>query len=408
MVVPAGGWKGVLGVEAVDSSEALTALIRRHALAEPVYVTRPTMPPLDKYHALLERVWDSHWLTNNGQFHREFEHRLANYLGVEHINLFCNGTLALLVALQSLRIDGGEVITTPFTFPATPHTLYWNRVRPVFCDIDPDTLTLDPNRIEELVGPETKAILPVHVYGMPCDTDAIQDIADRHGLRVIYDAAHAFGVKYEGKSLADQGDLSMLSFHATKLFSTLEGGALVVPTDAQKTRIEFLKNFGIADQETVIGPGINGKMNELQAAYGLLQLDMIDEEIAQRGRLVRRYREELKDVPGLTLPGDLPGVRHNHAHFPILVDEGRFGMDRDALHAVLKRFNVFSRKYFHPLCSHYPCYAASPSSRPENLPVAERVARQVLCLPLYGTLAESDAAAIAAIVREVHALAERA
>ncbi len=376
-------------------------LIKQYRLPEAVTVARPTMPSLADYYKHLERIWESRWLTNAGQFEREFERRLAEYLGVEHVSLFCNGTIALLVALQALRINSGEVITTPFTFPATAHVLHWNNIRPVFCDIDEKTFNLDPHRIEQLISPNTKAILPVHVYGNPCDVEAIQSIADRHGLHVIYDAAHTFGVQLNGRPLVEHGDISMLSFHATKLFSTLEGGALVVKTEVQKTRIDFLKNFGIADEETVIGPGINGKMNELQAAYGLLQLEMIDDEIANRARLVNTYRDGLREIPGITVLDDMPDVKHNYAYFPILVNPASYGMTRDKLYTLLKELNVMTRKYFYPLCSTYPCYSALPSADAGNLPVAQRVAEQVLCLPLYGTLEKSVVRTICALLNEL-------
>ena len=392
-------------MESNDLPEGIEDVVRRGRFAEPVHVMRPNLPPLEDYHALLERIWESKWLTNDGAFHKEFEAELARYLGVGHVNVFCNGTVALLVALQALRITGGEVITTPFTFPATPHVLYWNGVTPVFCDIEEKTFNLDPSRIEQLIGPNTKAILPVHVYGNPCDVEAIQEIADRQGLAVIYDAAHTFGVRYKGQALAAYGDVSMLSFHATKLFSTLEGGALVVKSEALKKRINYLKNFGIADEETVIGPGINGKMNEFQAAYGLLQFTLIEEEIANRAVRARRYREHLRVIPGITFLDDIPEVRHNYAYFPILVDPDLYGMSRDAVHAVLKRCNIFSRKYFYPLCSTYPCYSALPSARPENLPVAHRVAGRVLCLPLYGALEEEVVQTLCRILRELQAVA---
>ncbi len=383
---------------------AVDTLVQRLALPQPVFVTQPNMPDLGDYHRMLEKIWDRKWLTNDGQFHQEFERRLAAQLKVEHINLFCNGALALLVALQALRINSGEVITTPFTFPATPHVLWWNNIRPVFCDIDPVTYNLDPKGIEQHIRPETRAILPVHVFGTPCDVEAIQAIADRHGLQVIYDAAHAFGVRYKGRSITEHGDLSMLSFHATKLFTSIEGGALVSRSDQLRTRINFLKNFGIANEETVIAPGINGKMNEFQAAFGLLQLDMVDAEIARRAKLTQIYRDGLSGLPGITLAKTPPDVEPNYAYFPMLVDEAKYGASRDELHAALKRFNINSRKYFYPLCSHFPCYAALPSARPENLPVAERVASQVLCLPLYGNLADDAAATLCTIVRELHAL----
>ncbi len=383
---------------------SLDSLILKYKFPEPILVTRPSMPSLGQYREKLEGIWKRQWLTNDGELHRELEARLAQYLDVEHLSLFCNGTIALLVALQALRINSGEVITTPFTFPATSHVLYWNRVRPVFCDIDEKTFNLDPNRLERLISPDTKAILAVHVYGTPCDVEAIQAIADTHGLHVIYDAAHAFGVRYNGRSILSYGDISVLSFHATKLFTTGEGGALISKSADQKRRIGFLRNFGIAGEETVIGPGINGKMNEFQAAFGLLQLDMVDEEIANRGRLSGIYRDGLRDIPGLSLLEEIPHVRPNYAYFPILIDEKRYGMSRDELYTLLKQFNVHPRKYFHPLCSHFSCYSALPSAAPSNLPVAERVARQVLCLPLCGTLQESELRNICHVLKTLQTL----
>ena len=379
-------------------SEKVGKLLGQYRLSDPIRVTRPTMPPIEQYQASIKTIWDSKWLTNNGQFHEEFERRLGAYLGVEHLSLFCNGTIALLVALQMQRINEGEVITTPFTFPATAHVLYWNRLRPVFCDIEEETFNLDPARIERLIGPETRAIMPVHVFGNPCNVTAIQEIAERHGLDVIYDAAHAFGVRVQGRPIVEYGDLSVLSFHATKLFSSVEGGAIVSKTAGEKKRVDFLKNFGFANEETVIGPGINGKMNEFQAAFGLLQLDMVDEEIANRRRLTQLYRETLADVPGIRFQIDLPDVEHNYGYFPILVDETGYGMNRDELYTVLKEFNIYARKYFYPLCSQFACYAALPSSASSNLPVAERVTREILCLPLYGTLAEETVRTISAVI----------
>lgn len=381
----------------------LEDLIRALALDDEVFVTRPTLPPLERFHESLREIWASGWLTNNGPFHARFEKALVGALGVEHASLFCNGTIALLVALQALRVTSGEVITTPFTFPATPHVLFWNGVTPVFCDIEPRTFNLDPDALESLITPRTLAILPVHVYGNPCDVSRIKAIADKHGLKVIYDAAHAFGVKQDGESIARHGDATMLSFHATKLFTSIEGGALVCHDPALKTRIDFLKNFGIADEETVVGPGINGKMNELQSAYGLLQLDMVREEIARRREVALAYREALRGVPGLSMQQDIPGVEHNHAYFPVLIDAATFGMSRDRLHALLKRFRVTARKYFHPLCSHFPSYRALPSASPDRLPVAERIARSVLCLPIYGTLGAERARHIAKIIVELRA-----
>ncbi len=380
----------------------LDELLRKYSLAEPVLVTRPSMPNAEDYFKIIHGVWERRWLTNDGVLHKELERRLAEYLNVEQISLFCNGTIALLVALHALRINSGEVITTPFTFPATAHVLYWNRIRPVFCDIDEKTLNLDPKRIGELISPDTKAIMGVHVFGTPCDVEAIQTIANTHGLQVIYDAAHAFGVSYKGRPILQYGDVSMLSFHATKLFTTGEGGALVCQTEAQRKRINYLKNFGIADEETVVGPGINGKMNEFQAAFGLLQLDMVDGEIARRKTVDEIYRKGLKDIPGITLLEVMPNIRPNHAYFPILVDKQRYGLSRDELYTVLKRFNVFTRKYFYPLCSHFSCYSALPSAAPAKLPVAERIASQVLCLPMYGSLTEEVVQTIAALIKELH------
>jgi dTDP-4-amino-4,6-dideoxygalactose transaminase len=305
---------------------------------------------------------------------------------VKCLNLFVNATIALLVALKSLEISEGEVITTSFTFPATVHVLWWNRLTPVFCDIEEKTFNIDPKKIESLITPQTKAILPVHVYGNPCDVAAIQNIADKYGLKVIYDAAHAFGVKLRGKSVLNYGDISALSFHATKLFNTIEGGALVCQNEKLKEKIRFLKNFGIADEETVIGPGINGKMNEFQAAFGLLGLEQVEQEIQQRKNLTGLYRQGLKEIPGIRCQEDLPGVTHNYSYFPILVDPALYGCDRNELYQVLKKCNIYSRKYFFPLCSSFPCYNSLPSAKPELLPVSSQVASQVLCLPLYGTL----------------------
>lgn len=366
---------------------------------------QPSMPPLEEYAKLLGKIWENRWLTNNGEFHQELERGLVDFLGVPHVNLFCNGTIALLVALQMLRIDSGEVLTTPFTFPATPHVLYWNRIHPVFCDIDPQTRNLDPAKAERLITSETKAILATHVYGTPCDVEGIQALADRHGLYVIYDAAHAFGVTYRDRSLASYGDASMLSFHATKLFSTIEGGALVVKTKAQHDRVNFLKNFGISDEETVIGPGINGKLNELQSAYGLLQLGMVGQEIASRSEIAAIYRRKLTGVPGISLLPVAEETEPNHAYFPIFIDASAYGWSRDELHAALKRCNIIARKYFYPLCSRYSCYSALPSARPDNLPIAERAAEQVLCLPIHGSLSPQTALSIVQIIREIGALA---
>lgn len=377
-------------------------LVRSCKFEEPVYITRPRMPGLGDYNRYLEQIWATHWLTNDGRFHNQFESRLREYLGVEHLTLFVNGTIALIVALHSLGINSGEVITTPFTFPATPHVLYWNHVKPVFCDIDEKTFNIDPSRIEQLICPETKAILAVHVYGNPCDVESIEAIAEKHGLYVIYDAAHAFGVRIDNKSVLDYGNISALSFHATKLFTSIEGGALVSDSQNQQKLIKFLRNFGIADEETIIGPGINGKMNEFQACFGLLQLDMVDEEIKDRHRLVTLYRERLSSVPGITFTDDIPRVQHNYSYFPILVDDEVYGVGRNELYTILKRCNIISRKYFYPLCSDYPCYSALPSSKPAGLPVAQRIAKQVLCLPLYGQLDSAVVETVCKIIEQLH------
>jgi dTDP-4-amino-4,6-dideoxygalactose transaminase len=363
-----------------------SSFISKYRQPMPVTVTRPSMPPIDAYVGLLHGIWERRWLTNNGELHCELETKLAEYLGVKHLSLFCNGATALLVALHALRINAGEVITTPFTFPATTHVLHWNQVRPVFCDIEPETFNLDPNCVERLISSDTRAILAVHVYGNPCNVDALQAIAERHGLLVIYDAAHAFGVRMNEQSVLAYGDMSMLSFHATKVFSTIEGGALIASSAAQRQRINSLKNFGIADEETIIGPGINGKMNEMQAAFGLLQLKSVDEEIGKRQTISQTYRRALSQVRGIQVLQDMPGVRHNYGYFPVLVDADAYGLSRDELYALLREFNIVARKYFHPLVSHAPCYAALPSASAQNLPVAERVASQVLCLPIYGDL----------------------
>jgi dTDP-4-amino-4,6-dideoxygalactose transaminase len=388
-------------LEEAGIQSSLQRLVDHHRFEEPIHVTRPTLPKLEDFQRKLEPVWASAWLTNDGVLHDELRSALMDHLGVEHLSLCCNGTVALLLALQAAGIDGGEVITTPFTFPATPHALHWNGVRPVFCDIEDRRYTLDPERIEGLIGPDTRGILPVHVFGYPCDVEAIQSVAERHGLPVIYDAAHMMGVRYRGESILLWGDYSILSFHATKLFSTAEGGAVVSGSESDRRRVDSLKNFGIADEETVIGPGINGKLNELQAAFGLLQLEEIDTEIARRGRLAAIYRERLRDVPGISFQAQSPEVDHNHAYFTALVDPQRYGMTRDELWQALKLFNVVTRRYFSPLCSHYPFYASLRSAGQQNLPIAERVAASNLCLPLYGTLEAEAVENVCTIIREL-------
>ncbi len=387
------------------AAKDMANLVRRLKLPQPVYVTRPTMPDLEGYVHLLEGIWERKWLANQGPLHEELEKKLSSFLGVEHLSLFCNGTIALLVALEALRLNSGEVITTPFTFPATAHSLYWNRIRPVFCDIDPGTFNLDPSKIERLISADTRAILAVHVYGRPCDVDAIEQIANAHGLHVIYDAAHAFGVRHKGTSILNYGDISILSFHATKLFTTAEGGALVCGSNDRQRRVNSLKNFGIADEETVIGPGINGKMNEFQAAFGLMQMELIGQEISNRKNLALLYRELLADIPGVVVPADIPETESNCAYFPVLIDATRFGMTRDILTILLRECNVFARKYFYPLISTASCYSALPSAAESHLPVAQRISKEVLCLPIYGSLEAEAVRRIAEIMAEAQELA---
>lgn len=378
-----------------------TSIISRYRFDEPVYVTRPFLPSLPEYQQKLEQIWGSRWLTNAGAMHEALEQRLAEYLGVEHLSLFCNGTIALLVALHALDIHEGEVITTPFTFPASTHVLFWNGVTPVFADIDPQTCNLDPARIEALITPRTKAIMPVHVYGTPCDTAAISEIAARHNLPVIYDAAHAFGVKHAGQPATSFGDLSVLSFHATKVFTTVEGGAVVASTAEQKRYVDLLKNFGISGEETVVSPGINGKMNELQAAFGLLCLEHIDEDLERRRRIAKRYRENLEGATGLTLLPQPAREGGNGAYVPLRVDAAAYGRSRDELHVLLREANVISRKYFYPLCSRFDFYRDIPSASPANLPEAERASREILCLPVYGDLPLAHVDQICTLIRDL-------
>jgi len=352
---------------------------------KPVYVTQPALPPLEEFSKYLNQIWDSKILTNNGPFHQQFEKELADYLGVKYLSVFANGTLALITALQALRITG-EVITTPFSFVATTHSLWWNNIKPVFVDIEPEYFNLDPKRIEAAITPQTTAIMPVHVYGNPCKVDEIQQIADTYGLKVIYDAAHAFGVTVNGNSILNHGDLSILSFHATKTFNTIEGGAIICHDEKTKRRIDFLKNFGFADEVTVVEPGINAKMNELQAAYGLVQLKHVDEYIAKRKAVVEQYRDGLKDIKGIRFLNDIEGIRHSYTYFPILINEEEYGESRDEVYERLKQNNIYGRRYFYPLISQFPTYRGLISAQTENLPVATKIAHQVICLPIYPDL----------------------
>ncbi|MBF1629138.1 DegT/DnrJ/EryC1/StrS family aminotransferase [Prevotella sp.] len=354
-----------------------------------ITVTSPLLPNLDEFTDSLKEIWESKWITNNGQFHQKLEAALAEYLKVPYISLFTNGTLPLLTALQALRITG-EVITTPYSFVATTHALWWNGIKPVFVDIDPSTGNIDPQKIEAAITPRTTAILPVHVYGKPCDTEAIQAIADKYGLKVIYDAAHAFGVEVNGESLLNAGDMSTLSFHATKVFNTIEGGAMVMHDEKTKQRIDYLKNFGFANEIEVVGPGINSKMDEVRSAYGLLNLKQVDAAIAARQKVAVAYREALRNVDGISFWDDMPGVRHNYSYFPIFVDAEKYGMTRDELYMKMKDQGVWSRRYFYPLISEFSTYRGLESSRPENLPNAHRMADTVICLPMHHALSEND------------------
>ena len=355
---------------------------------QPIYVTQPYLPPLAEFIPYLEQIWDRKILTNSGPFHQQLEAALCEHLGVSHLSLFANGTIALVTALQALGIRG-EVITTPYSFVATAHALKWNGIEPVFVDIDPNTLNLDPARIEAAITPRTTAIMPVHVYGHPCDVDAIEQIARKHGLKVIYDAAHAFGVQCHCGSVLNHGDLSVLSFHATKVFNTFEGGAIVSPDAATKAHIDHLKNFGFVDEVTVVESGINGKMSEINAAFGLLQLKHIDQALLRRQQIDTLYRQRLAQVPGIVCQPDTGEMLANYAYFPILVGPD-YPLSRDALYNKLRAHNVYARRYFYPLISHFPMYRDLPSANPENLPVATDVAERVLCLPIYPALTQEQ------------------
>jgi len=364
---------------------------------KPIYVTQPLLPPLEEFLPYLEQIWENKWLTNCGPFHQELEKKLADYLGVEHLALFTNGTLALVTALQSLRISG-EVITTPFSFVATAHSLLWNGIKPVFVDIDPETFNLDPEKIEAAITPHTTAIMPVHVYGKPCNVEKIQKIADTYGLKVIYDAAHAFAVRYKGESLLKHGDLSALSFHATKVFNTFEGGAIACPDAKTKSRIDDLKNFGFHDEVTVVAPGINAKMNEVQAAFGLLQLKHIDKAIARRCEMDAQYREQLSSVSGIFCPPVPADTTYNYAYFPILIEK-EYPLLRDDLYEKLRQHNIYARRYFYPLISEFPMYRGLPSAAQSNLQVASKVADQVICLPIYPALGNESVTRIISIIK---------
>lgn len=354
-----------------------------------ITVTSPLLPNIDEFNAMLKEIWASKWVTNMGQFHNQLEKALCEYLKVPYISLFTNGTLPLLTALQALRITG-EVITTPYSFVATTHSIWWNGCRPVFVDIEEETCGIDPDKIEAAITPKTTAIMPVHCYGKPVNIEAIQTIADKYGLKVIYDAAHAFGVEVEGKSVLNAGDMSTLSFHATKVYNTLEGGALVMHDEQTKKRIDNLKNFGFVGETEVVAPGINSKMDEVRAAYGLLNLKQVDEAIEKRHQVAIKYRNALRNVPGIRFFDDMPGVRHNYSYFPIFINAEEFGMTRDELYFKMRADGVLGRRYFYPLISTFSTYRSLPSAGAENLPVATKVANEVICLPMHHELTEEE------------------
>ena len=366
---------------------------------KPIYVTSPLLPSLEDFTFLLKEIWESKMLTNNGNFHQKLEEELAKYLKVPYLSLFTNGTLPLITALQAMRITG-EVITTPFSFVATTHSLWWNGIKPVFVDIEPETCNLDPSKIEAAITPRTTAIMPVHVYGKPCKTKEIQEIANKYGLKVIYDAAHAFGVEINGESILNFGDMANLSFHATKVYNTLEGGALVVHDEQTKKRIDYLKNFGFASETEVVAPGINSKVDEVRAAYGLLNLKQVDHAINSRRKVAIRYRDELQGVKGITFFNDIPGVRHNYSYFPIFINAEEYGMTRDELYFKMKEHNVFGRRYFYPLISTFSTYRGLDSANPDNLPVATQMSNNVICLPMHHALSENEVEYILQIIKK--------
>ena len=366
---------------------------------KPIYVTSPLLPSLEDFTFLLKEIWESKMLTNNGNFHQKLEEELAKYLSIGVRRLFTNGTLPLITALQAMRITG-EVITTPFSFVATTHSLWWNGIKPVFVDIEPETCNLDPSKIEAAITPRTTAIMPVHVYGKPCKTKEIQEIANKYGLKVIYDAAHAFGVEINGESILNFGDMATLSFHATKVYNTLEGGALVVHDEQTKKRIDYLKNFGFASETEVVAPGINSKVDEVRAAYGLLNLKQVDHAINSRRKVAIRYRDELQGVKGITFFNDIPGVRHNYSYFPIFINAEEYGMTRDELYFKMKEHNVFGRRYFYPLISTFSTYRGLDSANPDNLPIATQMSNNVICLPMHHALSENEVEYILQIIKK--------
>lgn len=375
---------------------------RRYYILERINVTSPLLPKLEDLQPYFQDIWNRKWITNNGYYHKELEKALCEYLKIDYISLYTNGTLPLIAALQALRITG-EVITTPYSFCATTHSIWWNGIKPVFVDIDPKTCNIDPEKIEAAITPRTTAIMPVHCYGMPCNVEAIEEIANKYGLSVIYDAAHAFGVEYKGKSILKYGDMSTLSFHATKVYNTVEGGALVTHDAKTKKRIDYLKNFGFADEVTIVAPGINGKMDEIRSAYGLINLKQVDEAIASRRKIVETYCEGLKDIAGIRhLDYSNKDIKHNYAYFPIFIDAKKYGLSRDELYEKLKEYNIYGRRYFYPLISNMTTYKGYDSARPDNLPVANKLANEVLCLPIYKDLEIKEVNIIIDFIRNKH------
>lgn len=364
-----------------------------------ILVTLPLMPDLEEFDELLKEIWSSKWITNYGQFHETLERELAAYLKVPYLSLFTNGTLPLITALQALRI-GGEVITTPYSFVATTHSLWWNGIKPVFVDVDPQTGNLDPRKVEAAITPKTTAIMPVHVYGQPCEVEEIQRVADRYGLKVIYDAAHAFGVEVEGESVLNAGDVSTLSFHATKVYNTVEGGALVMKDAKMKERIDYLKNFGFAGETEVVGPGINSKMDEVRAAYGLLNLKRVEGAIAHRKWVAQEYRRRLGDVEGIRMLEEREGVKYNYGYFPVFVDSEEYGETRDELYERLRSEGVWGRRYFYPLISTFSTYRGLESAKKEHLPVATKMADEVICLPIHHEMTEVEVERVVRGVRK--------
>lgn len=363
-----------------------------------ILVTSPLLPDLKEFNKSLEQIWESRWMTNNGSFHQQFEKVLAEYLGVEYISVFTNGTLPLITALQALGLTKGEVITTPYSFVATTHSIWWNGLTPVFVDVEPSTGNIDPAKIEAAITENTVAIMPVHVYGQPCDHERIDAIAKKHNLKVIYDAAHAFGVKKNGESVLKWGDISTLSFHATKVYGTIEGGAIVCQSKEMKKKIDNLRNFGITDEVSVAYPGINGKMDEVRAAFGLLNLKQVDAAIEARKRVAEQYRAALDGKEGITYLQEQPSVQYNYGYFPILVDETKYGMSRDALYDKLRGQNIFGRRYFYPLISTFEPYRTYPSAASSNLPVATKMADEVLCLPMHHILTDEDVRRVISVI----------